>query len=62
MSELITCTKKSKSKKKEFTDDSVLSKNHSKSVKYRLRVQQQREAEDDIKEFKDGSHESDRPD
>ncbi len=37
-------------------DDSPLSHNHSKSVKFRLRVQQDKEAEELIKEYKDGSH------
>lgn len=36
-----------------MNDDSVFSKNHSKSVKYRLRVQQEHEAEDEIREYKD---------
>lgn len=39
--------------KKELKDDSVFSKNNSKSVRYRLRVQQAKEAEELIKEFKD---------
>jgi hypothetical protein len=32
------------------SDDSELSKNHSKSVKFRLRVQQEKEAVEEIKE------------
>lgn len=32
-------------------DDSVFSKNHSKSVRYRLRQQQEQEAENEIKEY-----------
>ena len=44
-----TSTDKSKIKR---SDDSELSKNHSKSVKFRLRVQQEKEAEELIKEFK----------
>lgn len=45
--------KKLKSKKSDKQDDSGLSKNHSKSVRYRLRVQQEQEAEHEIKEYKD---------
>ena len=45
-------TFKSKSKIKR-SDDSELSKNHSKSVKYRLRIQQQKEADKLIKDFKE---------
>lgn len=37
-------------KKNILSDDSALSHNFSKSVKYRLRVQQDKEAEDAIKE------------
>lgn len=43
--------KKSKSKKVERNED--LSKNHSKSIRYRLRVQQEQEAEHEIKEYQD---------
>ena len=43
--------KKPPSNKEEKKDDSGLSKNHSKSVKFRLRVQQQKEAEEEIKEY-----------
>ena len=49
----------------ERKDDSELSKtreprdHHSKSVKYRLRKQQEREAEELIKEFKDHDTDSD---
>lgn len=32
-----------------------LSKNHSKSIRYRLRVQQESEAENEIKEYRDDS-------
>lgn len=49
MKSLKTSTDKSKIKR---SDDSELSKNHSKSVKYRLRVQQEKEAEKLIKEYK----------
>lgn len=45
--------KKSRSKKLDKQDESGLSKNHSKSVRYRLRVQQEQEAENEIKEYKD---------
>ena len=38
-------------KKEEKTDDSLLSKNHSKSIRYRLRVQRDKEAEQELKEF-----------
>lgn len=48
-----TSEKKFKSKKQEKQDDSMLSMNHSKSIKYRLRVQQETEAEDEIKQFQD---------
>lgn len=44
--------KKSKIKHSK-TDDSGLSLNHSKSVKFRLRVQQQKEADMDIKQYQD---------
>lgn len=50
---MTTSGKKFKSKKTEREDDSVLSKNHSKSVKFRLRVQQEEEAEKEIKEYQD---------
>ena len=32
-------------------DDSVFSKNHSKSVRYRIRIQQDREAQEEIEIF-----------
>lgn len=48
-----TSEKKYKSKKAEKQDDSALSRNHSKSIKYRLRVQQEHEAEDEIKQYQD---------
>jgi hypothetical protein len=48
-----TSDKNYPSKKNEKADDSALSKNHSKSVKYRLRVQQEREAIEEIKKFDD---------
>ena len=35
-------------------DDSPLSRNHSKAMKYRLRVQETKEAEQEIKEYDDG--------
>lgn len=35
---------------KKSHDEPALSKNHNKSVKYRLRIQQEREAEQEIKE------------
>ena len=50
---MTTSEKKFKSKKPEKQDESGLSKNHSKSVKYRLRVQQEHEAKDEIKQFTD---------
>lgn len=40
-------------------DDSVFSKNHSKSVRYRIRQQQEQEAEDEIKEFEKDDKEQD---
>ena len=52
MSDSTTFVKKFKTKR-ELKDDSVFSKNYSKSMKYRLRVQQAKEAEELIKEFKD---------
>ena len=39
--------------KEDKKDDSGMSKNHSKSVKFRLRVQEQREAAEEIKEYGD---------
>ena len=45
--------KKFKSKKREQPDDSVFSHNHSKSVKFRLRVQQEDEAAKEIREYLD---------
>lgn len=48
-----TSEKKFKSKKQEKQDESMLSRNHSKSIRYRLRVQQETEAEDEIKQFQD---------
>lgn len=36
-----------------MTDDNVMSNNHSKSVKFRLRVQQEHEATAAIREYKD---------
>lgn len=38
-------------KKMNKTDDSGLSKNHSKDVKYRIRIQEEHEAEQEIKEY-----------
>lgn len=56
MNVLITCMSRSKKNQpgNSLKDDSVMSKNHSKSVKYRLRVQQQKEAEEVIKKYKKG--------
>ena len=51
MKELVTCSKSLKNKK-ESMDESGLSKNHSKSIRYRLRVQQNKEADSAIKEYK----------
>jgi hypothetical protein len=48
----MTKTKKDKPEEK-LKDDSVFSKNHSKSVKYRIRKQQEKEADDAIKEYDD---------
>lgn len=48
-----TSDKQLKSKKLEKKDESELSKNHSKSIRYRLRVQEEREAVDEIKEYQD---------
>ena len=45
-----TSEKKFKSKKQMLED---LSKNHSKSVKFRIRVQQEYEANKEIKEYED---------
>lgn len=45
-----TFDKKSKNK---LADESALSRNHSKSVRFRLRVQQELEANNEIKEYKD---------
>ena len=49
MKSLKTSTDKSKIKR---SDDSELSKNHSKSAKYTLRVQQEKEADKLNKEYK----------
>lgn len=46
-------TPKERSRKAERSED--LSKNHSKSIRYRLRVQQESEAENEIKEYRDDS-------
>lgn len=35
------------------SDDSLLSKNHSKSIKYRLRIQQEKEADDEINNYEE---------
>jgi hypothetical protein len=43
--------KKNNKKKRDMNDDSGLSKNNSKSVKFRLRVQQDKEAEEELKEY-----------
>jgi hypothetical protein len=50
---MTTSEKNYKSKKRVRDDDSPLSKNHSKSVKFRLRVQEEVEAEEEIKEYQD---------
>lgn len=47
-----THTSKKRSRKNEKNDD--LSKNNGKQIKYRLREQQSKEADNDIREFKDG--------
>ena len=53
---MTTSGKKFKSKKTEREDDSVLSKNHSKSVKFRLRVQQEEEANNEIQLYKEARY------
>lgn len=53
MSEKPTSIKISKTKVWKRTPDHGLSKNHSKSVQYRLRVQQSKEAIDEIKHYAD---------
>lgn len=50
MKELNTSTKNF-SRKKEKNED--LSKNHSKSIRFRIRVQKDKEAKDEIKEYID---------
>ncbi len=53
--------KKQPISRKEKSDDSGLSKNNSKSVRFRLRIQEEREANDELKEFakdEDGSRTS----
>lgn len=47
-----TCTPSYKTKK---SDDQALSINHQKNVRYRLRVKQTKEAEDEIKRYKDNN-------
>lgn len=42
---------KNKYKKQDMKDESGLSKNNSKSVRFRLRVQTEKEAEDEIKKY-----------
>lgn len=42
---------KTEKDKKSYENDSVFSKNHSKSIKYRLRVQQDHEAEEEVQEY-----------
>lgn len=49
----MSSSEKKSNRKHEKSDDSVLSHNHSKSVRFRLRVQQEREAVAEIKEYKD---------
>lgn len=46
-------SKTNKTKEKRPNDESLLSKNHSKSIKFRLRVQQEQEAEHEIREHID---------
>lgn len=50
-----THTSKKKSRKNEKNDD--LSKNNGKQVKYRLRKQQDQEADEHIREYKEGRDE-----
>lgn len=42
-----------KEQKNKLPDDSPISLNNGKSVRYRLRKQQEREAEEELKEFED---------
>jgi hypothetical protein len=49
----MSSSEKKSNRKHEKSDDSVLSHNHSKSVRFRLRAQQEREAVAEIKEYKD---------
>lgn len=51
MSEKNTSTKVSKIKSRKVTPDYGVSKNHSKSVKFRLRVQQDKEALTELKVY-----------
>lgn len=51
MSEKNTFTKASKIKTRKVTPDHGVSKNHSKSVKFRLRVQQDKEAITELKAY-----------
>lgn len=44
---------KTEKDKKNRENDSVFSKNHSKNVRYRLRRQQEQEAEQEVKEYYD---------
>lgn len=46
----MTKTKKDMPQKRK-EDDSLLSKNHAKNIKYRLRVQEEQEAEEEIKDY-----------
>lgn len=41
-----------KNRQRRSQDDSVFSRNHHRNVRYRERVQQEKEAESEIKEFK----------
>ncbi len=53
MSEKTTYIKTLKIKSRKVTPDHGLSKNHSKDVKYRLRVQRDKEAAQEIKHYDD---------
>jgi len=48
-----------KSRKRDLGDG--LSLNHNKNIKYRLRLQTEKEAEEDIKDFKDNVDDDDKP-
>ena len=59
MKDYSTSSKISKTKP-ERQDDSPLSKNHAKSVRYRIREQKWKEAEEELKEFEDELNRTDR--